>query len=273
MNMKFIDIEKTISDKNPGLLKMLPGFVIRYLKRIIHEDELNDLTERFQDEKGLDFIKGVFGFMGIKYRAVGTENIPLSGRYLFASNHPLGGLDGLVFIYEVGKIYPNLKFPVNDLLMNVANLEELFLPVNKHGKQERESVRQIEEAYASDAQILYFPAGLCSRKRHGKIRDLEWKKNFVAKSVRHKRDIIPVYFSGRNSDFFYNLANFRVFMGIKSNFEMVFLPNEMFKQIDKEIIITFGKPIPWTTISKSDLSFQEWSDRLCDLVYHMGKNA
>lgn len=267
--MEFIDVEKAIRNKNPKLLKVVPGFLISYLKRIIHQDDLNAIIREYGHLKGVDFIKGALKYMHITYEAHGVENIPKEGRFVFASNHPLGGLDGLVFILEVGKIYPDLKFPVNDLLMNVTSLDNIFLPVNKHGSQGKEAARQIDEAYASDAQILNFPAGLCSRKQKGTIKDLVWKKNFISKAIRHHRDIIPVHFEGRNSNFFYNLANFRVFLGIKSNFEMIYLPDEMFKQTGKNIVMTFGKPISYKLIEESGLTHQEWADRLNDLVHHM----
>jgi len=271
IHMEFIDVEKAIRNKNPRLLKTLPRFLISYLKRIIRQEDLNALLEEHGHLKGLEFIEGALKFMQITYKAYGAENIPRHGRFVFASNHPLGGLDGLVFILEVGKIYPNLKFPVNDLLMNVTNLHDVFLPVNKHGSQGKEAARQIEVAYASDAQILYFPAGLCSRKQKGSIKDLEWKKSFISKAIKHQRDIIPVHFEGRNSNFFYNLANIRVLMGIKSNFEMMYLPNEMFKQSGKTIVMTFGKPISYQLIKDSELSHQDWANRLHDLVHHMGQ--
>ena len=196
------------------------------------------------------------------------ENIPDSGRFIFASNHPLGGLDGLVFMNEVGKKFPDLKFIVNDLLLNVKNFGPVFIPVNKHGRQSIEYARIIEAAYKSDSQILYFPAGLCSRKIKGQITDLTWHKSFIVKSVQYKRDIIPVYFEGRNTNFFYNLANLRKFLGIKSNPEMVFLVGEMFKQQKKLIKLTFGKPLPYTMFDDSK-SPSDWALYVRNIVYSM----
>jgi putative hemolysin len=183
----------------------------------------------------------------------------LTGRYIFVSNHPLGGLDGLVFIYELSKHFRDVKFPVNDILTNIRNLSGIFLPVNKHGAQAKEAARLIEEAYASDNQILYFPAGLCSRRKRGVIKDLQWHKSFISKSIQHRRDVVPAFFSGSNSNFFYNLANIRQFLGIKANIEMLYLADEMFKQKDKEINLVFGKPIPWETFDKTK-SALEWAD-------------
>jgi hypothetical protein len=247
-----IDVREVLKAKNPALGKRMPGFLIRYLERTIHQDELNEILTRFGHLKDNEFITPTLKFMGINYKAFGTENIPSGGRFIFASNHPLGGLDGLVFINEVSKKFPRLKFPVNDLLLTLKNMSGIFLPVNKHGSQGRETARITEEAYASDDQILYFPAGICSRRRRRTVCDIEWHKNFINKAVKHQRDVIPVYFSGRNSGFFYSLANLRSLLGIKTNIEMLYLPDEMFRQRGREIFLVFGKPVPWQTFNKSE---------------------
>lgn len=253
-----IDVEQILYSKNPSLKKVIPRFIVRYLKRIVHQDELNEFLKQAGHLKDAEFIKAGLEFFNISYRVYGREKIPGSGRYIFVSNHPLGGLDGLVFINELSSHYKELKFPVNDILMNIRNLSGIFLPVNKHGSQEREAVRKIEEAYASESQILYYPAGLCSRKKKGVIRDLEWHKSFISKSVQYKRDIIPAYFSGRNSNFFYNLSNIRNFLGIKANIEMLYLVDELFKQKGKAIDLVFGKRISWQTFDKSKTA-TEWA--------------
>jgi len=254
-----IDVEKVLYSKNPGLRKVVPKFIVNYLKRIVHQDDLNHFLERSGDLKDAELIEAWLKFLGTKVLVSGTENIPLSGRYIFVSNHPLGGLDGIVFIHELSKIYHDIKFPVNDILTNIQNLSGIFLPVNKHGRQSKEAAIKIEEAYASESQILYFPAGLCSRKKRGKIRDLQWHKSFITKSIQHKRDIIPAYFSGRNSNFFYNLSNFRKLIGIRTNVEMLYLADEMFRQREKEIRLVFGKRIPWDTFDRSR-SATEWAE-------------
>ncbi len=253
-----LDVEKVLFSKNPALAKTVPRFLINYLKRIVHQDDLNVFLEKYKDHKDAKLIEAFLNHFKIKYKVSGTENLPENGRYIFVSNHPLGGLDGIIFMYEVSKYFPDLKFPVNDILVNIKNLSGIFLPINKHGSQGREAARKIEEAYASDSQILYFPAGLCSRKRKGVITDLEWHKSFITKSVQYQRDVIPAYFSGRNSNFFYNLANLRKMIGIKANIEMLYLPDEMFRQKGQEINLVFGKPLPWKTFDKSQ-SASEWA--------------
>lgn len=261
-----IDVENILQSKNPALAKIIPGFVINYLKRIVHQDELNVFLTKCGHMKDADLIAAGLRHFEIKYKVNGIENIPVSGRYIFVSNHPLGGLDGLVFIYELSKHYDDIKFPVNDILTNIKNLSGIFLPVNKHGAQARDVARKIEEAYSSDCQILYFPAGLCSRKKHGIIRDLQWQKSFITKAIQHKRDVVPAFFSGRNSEFFYNLANLRKTMGLKANIEMLYLADEMFRQKDKEIHLVFGKPISWEAFDKSKTAL-EWAEWVKDKSY------
>lgn len=266
-NNRLIDIEKVFAEKNPRVLKFIPGFIIRYLKRVIHQEELNDALERYSDVMGLDFIELVLKEFDARIVVEGIENVPKQGRYIIAANHPLGGIDGMALMKVVGSVRKDILFPVNDLLMYLPNLKPLFIPLNKHGRN-ADNIRIFDETFASDVAILYFPAGLCSRKVNGKIVDLDWKKTFISKAKKFKRDIIPVYIRGRNSNFFYNLANWRVRLGVKSNIEMLYLADEMFKQKDKEILIRFGKPIPYQFFdnTKKDV---EWASYMKEHVYSL----
>ena len=265
-----LDLDRVIASKNPGLFRILPRFVLNYLKKVIHQDELNEIARNNQNLDGLDFLDACLKGFGVKIKFSGLENIPVDGRWIVASNHPLGGLDGMALMWVVGKVRKDIVFPVNDLLMNIPNLRSLFVPVNKHGSNAGYA-KAIEDTFASDRAMLFFPAGLCSRKQKDNICDLEWKKSFITKARAHKRDIIPCFINGRNSDWFYNLARFRNFLGIKANIEMVYLVDEMFKQRDKEIVITFGKPISYTIFDKkkTDLS---WAQILKNHVYSLEKN-
>ncbi|MDZ7634186.1 MAG: 1-acyl-sn-glycerol-3-phosphate acyltransferase [Bacteroidales bacterium] len=265
-----LDVEKILADKNPKIRRMLPGFVIGYLKRIVHQDLINDILRNFSHLRGHAFNDAALGYMGISYRAHGIENLPSGGRNIFVSNHPLGGLDGMVFMSELSKHFKAIKFPVNDILLYIENYSDVFLPVNKVGTFGREAAKLIEEAYASDYQLLNFPAGICSRKVRGVITDLKWQKSFIVKAIQHQRDIVPCYFAGRNSSFFYNLANFRQFLGLKMNLEMLYLADEMYKQKGKDIDVYFGEAIPWQTFDKSR-SHQEWADMVREKTYDLQK--
>ena len=261
-----IDIKSIIRGKNPKLLPWIPGFVLRWIGKLIHERELNESLSRLGNKTGIDFIRGALDELGIFSKATGFDQIPDQGRFLFVSNHPLGGLDGMVMMEYIARKFPNVKFVVNDLLMNLNPLKDVFLPVNKHGRQSVTYARMIDQGFRSDAQILYFPAGICSRKSKGTISDLIWNPNFVKKAIHYQRDIIPVYFEGRNSDFFYRLAHWRKKMGIRFNFEMLWLVDEMFKQKGSCLKIHFGEPIPCSSLSPS-VSASEWSKQIRDKVY------
>ena len=264
-----IDLDKVIRQKSKTLRSMLPGFVMRYLKRIIHQDELNYYLTEYAHLKGVEFIDAVLGDMNTKLDLVGLENIPEKEKCIIASNHPLGGLDGMALMLAVSHRRKDIVFPVNDLLMNVKNLEPLFIPINKHGSN-AENIKIINDTFASDKLVCYFPAGLVSRKRKGKIRDLEWKTTFITKAKRFKRDIIPTHISGKNTNFFYNLANLRKRLRIKANLEMLYLVDEFHKQKNKTLTITFGPKIPFSTFDKR-YSNTEWADLVKQYVYKMGE--
>lgn len=267
-----IDIERVFANKNPKLLKFIPSFVISYLKRITHQDEINTIIAENSDKNGIAFSRAVLKDFGVLYNTIGLDKVPENKRLLFASNHPLGGMDGIALIAAVGDKFTNLKFPVNDILMNIKGLDNIFIPINKHGSHPRDAARLMDDAYQSDAQMLMFPAGLVSRKRKGIIADLEWKKNFIKKAIQHQRDIIPVNISGHNSNFFYNFANWRKRLGIKANIEMLYLADEMFRQKGENITIRFGNPIAWESL-KQTKDHSELAQKIKEMAYNLPKNC
>ena len=265
-----IDIKKVFEDKNPGLAKKIPGFVINYLKRIIHQDEINEFLALHGHKTGKDFTEAVLDFMNLTVKVIGIEKVPEKTRYTFASNHPLGGLDGIALLDQIKGKFGDVKIMANDILMNIKNLDPFFVPVNKHGGQSKAFLKAMNETYASNSQITVFPAGLVSRRSGGIIRDLEWKKSFITRTVKYERDVVPVHISGRISNFFYNLANLRKLLCVKSNIEMLYLPNEMFKFKNNEITITFGKPISYKTFTR-DKKPAVWAADVKERVYELAK--
>lgn len=265
-----IDIEKVIHNKNPRLAKALPGFISRYLKKILHQTDINKSLEANKNVNGLDFVRNILKEFNAKINVSGLENLPETGRFIIASNHPLGGLDGLALMHVAGKVRKDIVFPVNDFLLNLPNLQNLFIPINKHGKN-TENLDKLENAFKSDKLILYFPAGLCSRKIKGQICDLEWKKTFITKAIKYNRDIIPVYIDAENSKFFYRLANFRKAIGIKSNIEMLYLVDEMYKQYNKNINIILGEKISVSEFTKEKKN-KEWAAYVKQKAYSLKNN-
>lgn len=240
-----IVLEEVIAAKNPRLFRVMPRWLLAYLKRIIHVDEMNAVIAKLRGVEGVDFAERVLEEFGVEYSVEGLEKVPRDGRYIFASNHPLGGMDGMVLISIFGRYFEKIYFPVNDILTLLPQFSSIFLPINKHGAQSQEGAARLNAAYASDAQMLYFPAGLCSRKRGGKIADLEWKSNFVSKAIEYQRDVVPLFFEGRNTNFFYNLSRLRIAFGIKSNIEMLYLVDEMYKQRGAKLRVHVGEPLAW----------------------------
>ena len=261
-NILSVDIEKVIRGKSQKLADRLPRFVLNYIKKTIHQDEINRLLLENREYTGVEFASHILKDLDVSYRVHFSGKRPApDGRYIFVSNHPLGGLDGMILISYIGSSFGNVKFIVNDLLMYIRPLAPVFVPVNKYGRMRHDNTRMFQETFDSDSQILYFPAGLCSRLIKGKVTDLDWKKTFVTKAIESRRDIIPMFFSGENSRRFYRLANLRKKLGIKVNIETFLLPDEMFRKKGSAFDLYIGEPIPYTTLT-GDHTHKEW----CDII-------
>lgn len=254
-----VNVREILRSKAPG--KKYPGFIVRFLEKIIHQDEVNYILGEYGNLYGTDFLEEIIKYFGIELEITGLEKLP-EGRFTFACNHPMGGMDGICTGLAVYHRFPGngITFLSNDILANIKNLEPLFIPVNRVGKhaQSRELPELLNAVYQSDTQMVLFPSGVCARRIKGKITEVGWTKSFIQKSIDSKRDIVPVYFEGRNSNFFYNLANIRKAFGIKTNIEMLFLADEMFRQKGKKFRVVFGSPISYDTFDKSK-SHAEWA--------------
>lgn len=250
MDDKFteIDLGKILKEKNPSMARFVPRFVVRYMEHLVRIKKINYMLSNFWNQPPVKFIESTIDYIGVTYKVHGVENIPTEGRVVFVANHPLGGLDGLILAAALSQYKPDLKFIVNDILMNLKPLAPIFVPINKHGSQSIDYARRITSLYESDSAIITFPAGLCSRLLAGKVTDTPWKGNFLRKATATARPIVPVYISGHNSKSFYRLALWRKRLGIKLNIEMILLPKEMFDQQGKHIDLFIGKPtIPTET--------------------------
>ena len=268
--LKPLNIREVFTQKSPRLARLMPGFVFTLIHRIMRLDFLNGFITRYGHLTGMDFVQASVTDFEISEEVFGSDNIPDSGSFIFAGNHPLGGFDALLLMkYVFGKL-GKLKFLANDVLMSITPLRPLFVPVNHHGSNSRDTARVLMETYLSGAQILIFPSGLASRKIHGKIVDLTWQKHFISKAIEYRRDVIPVFISGRNSNFFYLVANWRKRLGIKWNLEMFLLPDETYRHRKKKIRLIFGKPIPYTTFDKSR-SHLQWAEFVKNRVYELPK--
>ena len=265
------DIRAIVQQKAPNA--KVPGFVIRWLERITHVKQMNAFLRRHPDLRDYDFIRMTLSEeLGCTASIEGVENIPTSERpVIFVSNHPLGGLDGMIIAQMIHEHRPRqLKVIVNELLMYMEPINGLWAPVNKVGRLTREQAQQQQRMWESETDVLTFPAGACSRLQRidGKwqIADLEWQKNFVQRAREYQRDVVPIYFEGHNSRFFYILALLRKWLHIKVNIEMLYLVDEMYGAHGKHFRVHVLPPIPYTTFDTSRTP-KEWAEYVKQHVY------
>lgn len=241
--MNKIDIAEVLAAKAPKLARRLPKFVINWLRRTIHEEEINHIYQNYWEYAPQEFIRACFRDWGVSYSIEGIEKLDRNERYLFVSNHPFGGMDGMMLADKLIEYFGDVRVVVNDILRYIAPLDPLWVPVNKHGAQKLSYARKFDEAFASDLPILTFPAGLCSRKIEGRVQDTPWRPNFLKKAYASHRKIVPIFVEGRLSNFFYNLSRLRKALGVKANIEMLWLVDEMLSQKGQHFRIIVGEPI------------------------------
>lgn len=267
-----IDIEKILADKMGSKANMVPKCIVSWLKRIVHEDEVNRFLYQSRHLAGTEWLTECVRYLDMTLEVVGEENLPdkNDGKlYTFVSNHPLGGADGVALGSIIGRHYDGkFRYLVNDLLLNLPGLKPVSIGINKTGKQSRDFPRMVEAGFQSENHMLMFPAGLCSRKINGQIHDLQWKKTFISKSVEYQRDIVPIHFGGQNSNRFYRIANVCKALNLKVNIAMLFLVDEMYKNVHKTFRVAIGKPIPWQSFDKSKTAM-EWAKIVEDKVYDL----
>ena len=267
---KTIDLDLILSSKMGSKAKFVPRPFVSWLKRVIHQDEVNRFLWESRHLSGTEWLEECVRYLDMTLQIVGEENLPAKddGKlYTCVSNHPLGGADGVALGSIIGRHYDGqFRYLVNDLLMNLPGLAPVCIPINKTGSQSRSFPQMVEDGFKSDNHILMFPAGICSRRIDGKVQDIAWKKTFITKSVEYQRDVVPIHFSGSNSDFFYKLASFSDKYVKKINLAMLFLVDEMYKNVHKSFQVTIGKPIPWQTFDKSK-SASTWAQEVRSRVY------
>ena len=270
---KTIDIDRVLKEKMGAKAKFVPNFLVRWLIRIAHQDDVNAFLWDNRDKVGVEWLEACVKYLDLKLEVEGKENLPASDDkklYTFVSNHPLGGADGVALGSIIGRHYSGrFRYLVNDLLMNLPGLAPVCIPINKTGHQGRNFPAMVKAGFESNNHMLMFPAGLCSRRHKGVIRDIPWSKTFISKSVEYQRDIVPIHFSGQNSNFFYRLANFSD-KCLPFNLAMLFLVDEMYKNVHKTFHVTVGKPIPWQTFDKSKTPM-EWAQFVQNKVYSLEK--
>lgn len=266
---KHIDLDSSIRGSNSAFLKKIPPFLVRWLERIIKQEEMNRILTKYKDCQGVEFHRKVIEELNLTIVAEGLENLPENGHCFFVANHPFGILDGLTLTRIVLEKYGDLRAIGNDAFMLIPNLRPYIAQVNVYGQTARQSVEALEAIYRSELPITHFPAGEVSRRYHGRIQDCDWQKSFITKAVSCKRDIVPFHFHGRNSLLFYSVNLLRRAIGLKLNLELALLPSEFFKKRNTAVRVTIGKPIPWQEFDHSRTAV-EWAQEVKRRVYELG---
>ena len=262
-----IDLEKVVRSRTGG--KKPSRLLLKALNSFLHLDYINEyLTEGYE---GVEFCIHCMEYMNIKLEVEGLENvqIPEGAPVTFASNHPLGGVDGVALTGIIGTRFgedPGLM--INSFLMNLKAFAPMSIPIEKMGGQARNMPELVRKLYAEKRIVLVFPAGACSRKYDGVIQDCDWSKSFITLSKANGRWIVPVHFIGQNSKRFYRVDLLLRKLGIKFNLPMFMLPGELYRARGKSFRIVFGKPLPPETFDNSKKP-AEWASYVRELVYSL----
>lgn len=263
-----ISIDDMIRRRWPRAAACMPRAAVRALEHCLCVDRLNDYIVGHAHLPTAEFLHGFLSSLQVTYSVEGLDSLRSDGRYIMASNHPFGGLDGVILAATMIDRFGDVGVVVNDLLSEIRPLSGIWIPVNTHGAQRSDNVRRYDEVMRSDKPVVTFPAGLCSRRIAGRVRDTRWHPSFVKRAIMHGRDIVPVYVDGQLSDAFYRMAAMRRRLGIGVNLEMLRLPSEMYAQRGQHISIRIGKPLSCHDIRHSE-STHDVCRQVRDKVYEM----
>lgn len=266
--IKYIDVAAGIKASDSKFLKKFPHFVVRWFEKIIRQDELNRILEKYKDCQGADFHRSIVKEFNLSIEVEGLENLPVNGRCFFLANHPFGIIDGLALTKTVIEKYGTFKAIGNESFNFVPNLRPYIALVNPYGKSPKTYVTELEKLYQSDVPVTHFPAGKVSRRYKGTVQDTDWQKSFITRAISCQRDIVPFYFYGQNSNLFYAINRIRRMLGIKINLELILLPREMFLKQNETIRFKIGKPIPWQTFDSSQ-THVEWAQKVRVHIYNL----
>lgn len=269
--VKYLDLKKAIDESDSRFLKNLPGFVVNILRRIIHEEEINNILNSHKDKQGVDFHNAILSYLNLKINIRGLENLPEQGRCFFIANHPFGVVDGLILTKIVLDKYGDFRGIGNEAFKYIPNLAPYIAVVNAYGTTSRSRIEDLEKIFASDLPVTHFPAGEVSRRYHRQIRDKQWRKSVVTRSIVHERDIVPVFFEGSNSGIFQNIYLIRSLIGVKLNLELSLLPHEFFNKKHQTVNVAIGRPVSWKKFDNR-CTHQHWTNKLQDYVYSLKEN-
>ena len=271
--MDQLRIKEIISSKYPQFLSGYPLFVKKYisftLEKLLYLKRINKFISEHNDKSEIEFIDELLEYLDITYTASSKDRskIPSEGKLLIVANHPLGGLDGLILLKLISEVRRNVKIIANDLLMNVPNLSNLFLPYDLfYNKNFKKNYEIITNSIKNEDAIIIFPAGEVSRFSFGGIKDSKWKKGVVYFADKYQIPVLPVYIKSRNSIIFYFISL------IHKSFSTLLLPHELFNKKGKTFHIKIGNHISHKAFSTKYQKIDFLTKTLKKHVQLIGKN-
>ena len=266
-----IDTEKLLKEIYPNFKLLNENkLVLGLLKRLLHEDDCNNVIRKHQHLNDYAFLDTLLHDLNFSYKinTGSLENIPSVGRLLIVANHPIGTLDGLALVQLIRTIRPDVRIVANRLLLNVEPLQSIFLPVDvlSDKKNLKDSYKTMLDALKNEEALIIFPAGEVSRITPVGIRDGEWQTGFLKLAKKNRCTILPIHIKAKNSALFYLLSM------LYKPLATLLLFKEMFNKNNQKIEFKIGSPIPYTTIAASSETHKQLSQRIRKHILYLGKN-
>jgi len=271
--MNHISTKEIIKSKFPSFLSGFPDVFSKIfylsLDRILFIPRINRFLEKHGDKTGIEFIEELFDELDISYKLSNKdrEKIPSEGKLIIVANHPLGGLDGLVLLKLVSEIRNDVKIIANDVLMNIQNLADYFLPFDLLSKKDlKKNYTLISEALKKENAIIIFPAGEVARLTVNGIKDKKWNKGAVYFAEKFQTPVLPIFIRGRNSFLFYFISLF------SKKLSMFLLPYELFNKKNKSYEIKIDHPISPKAFNTKYQRIEFLTKSLKKHLYLIGRN-
>ncbi|AXB55772.1 GNAT family N-acyltransferase [Flavobacterium fluviale] len=259
------EVAKAINVEKYGVFGTFSGWI---LMKVLKISTLNKIYDRNKHLEDLAFLNGILDEMEIKFEIPEEDlkRLPKDGAYITISNHPLGGIDGILLLKLMLEREPNFKIIANFLLHRIVPMKKYIMPVNpfENHKDAKSSVIGIKETlrHLSDGKPLgIFPAGEVSTYKDGKlVVDKPWEEGALKLIRKAKVPVVPIYFHAKNSKLFYWLSK------IDDTLRTAKLPSELLTQKDRVIKVRIGKPISVNEQNEIE-SFEEYSEFLRKKTY------
>lgn len=259
------EVAKAINADKYGLFGTFAGWVLMKVLRISNLNKIYDRNKHLSD---VQFLNAILDEFQIKFEVPEEDfkRLPKEGPYITVSNHPLGGIDGILLLKLMLEREPNFKIIANFLLHRIEPMKPYIMPVNpfETHKGAKSSTVGLKETFRhlSDGKPLgMFPAGEVSTYRDGKlVVDRAWEEGAIKVIRKAQVPVVPIYFHAQNSQLFYKLSK------ISDTLRTAKLPSELFSQKDRVIKVRIGKPISVTEQNEHE-TLEDYSEFLRKKTY------